>query len=275
MGKVVKLDGKVFEGEKPNITLGRAIARVPVWENQLKFQEMFFQLLGEGYKLHQEDFTSMGWWGVTVASARNRICAAAMERKSDYVMFIDDDMTADDMAVDIKKMIALDKDIVFGIMCTKGRPHTPNVGKITKIGESKTICDSITQQIYDWPDKPFKCDLGSTAYMLIKRKVLEKLGAPWFYMPPNYTNGNIFGEDLTFCFNARMHGFEVWADPSIRLGHLGIFAWNHQERSDNWLDYEQQMKDVCKREKKDYSCKLDPKVQKVFKKGEGNRRIYV
>jgi hypothetical protein len=30
------------------------------------------------------------------------------------------------------------------------------------------------------------------------------------------------GEDFLFCDRAREHGFEVWVDPSITLGHMGI-----------------------------------------------------
>jgi hypothetical protein len=30
------------------------------------------------------------------------------------------------------------------------------------------------------------------------------------------------GEDYLFCDRAREHGFEVWIDPSITLGHMGV-----------------------------------------------------
>ena len=97
--KLITMDGKPLETKKPSITIGRPIARAPIWENQVAFQAMFIQLLGEGYTLYDEDFTSMGWWGVVHSTARNRICQAAMERGSDYVMFIDDDMTSANMAI--------------------------------------------------------------------------------------------------------------------------------------------------------------------------------
>jgi GT2 family glycosyltransferase len=30
------------------------------------------------------------------------------------------------------------------------------------------------------------------------------------------------GEDYLFCDRARELGFEVWVDPSIELGHMGV-----------------------------------------------------
>jgi hypothetical protein len=30
-----------------------------------------------------------------------------------------------------------------------------------------------------------------------------------------------YGEDILFCDRARSHGFEIWIDPMIKLGHFG------------------------------------------------------
>jgi hypothetical protein len=35
-------------------------------------------------------------------------------------------------------------------------------------------------------------------------------------------DGHYVGEDYLFCDRAREQGFEVWIDPTIKLGHMGV-----------------------------------------------------
>ena len=50
---------------------------------------------------------------------------------------------------------------------------------------------------------------------------------PWFQ--PSVVNDPLctwyLGEDYSFCTRARMCGFKVMADTSIRLGHIGKYTW--------------------------------------------------
>jgi len=36
------------------------------------------------------------------------------------------------------------------------------------------------------------------------------------------TPEGMIGEDFLFCDRAREAGFEVWVDPTIKLGHMGV-----------------------------------------------------
>jgi hypothetical protein len=36
------------------------------------------------------------------------------------------------------------------------------------------------------------------------------------------TEEGYMGEDFLFCDRAREHGYEVWVDPTIKLGHMGV-----------------------------------------------------
>jgi hypothetical protein len=75
--------------------------------------------------------------------------------------------------------------------------------------------------------------------MMVQRKVFETLQAKhpeWLYDEPKSegntaihsffdfqsTPGGYIGEDFTFCDRARAEGFEVWIDPTIKLGHMGV-----------------------------------------------------
>jgi len=179
-------------------------------------------------------------------------------------------MSFDDMAGGIKKMIAHDKDIVMAVCCAKPVPHFPHLGKFTKLGESGTICDCIQKHIFTFPeDKIFETDGGSMAFVCIKRKVIEKMPRPWFYFPPNYTTGNVWGEDITFMYMAKMWGFEIWCDPTIEIGHLGYTAWHHKRRASAYMDFKEGLIKDAENLGYDPSHHLVPEVQAVFKKGLG------
>ena len=268
MGKLVTLDNLE---KKPGIMFGRPIARQPMWENQIKFQQAFLMLANEGYGVYIEDLDSLNWWLKHHSSCRNNIVAEFLNRKNcDYLVWIDDDMTFIDLAADIKRAISLNKDMVMGITSCKPTPHFPNIGKFAKIGDSGTIIDSIGYHIYEFPtDKPFEVDYGSMGFCVMKRKVLEKVPPPWFYFPPNPLTNNVWGEDVTFFFNAKMCGFELWCDPTIHCGHLGYTAWHHEKQGDHYLDYKESLIKQYKDNDIDYTHRLVPEVQERFKKGEG------
>jgi len=272
MSKLVTLNNLPFaEKKKPHIMMGRPISRNPMWENQIVFQRAFLQLAEEGYGLYTEDLESLNWWLKHHCASRNDIVQTFLNRRDcDYLVWIDDDMSFDDLARDIKKMIALDKDMVLGVTSCKPSPHVPLLGKFDKIGESGTIVDSTGRHIYDFPtDKPFEVDYGSFGLVCMKRKVLEKMPRPWFYFPPSVKTGGTWGEDITFFFNAKMWGFELWCDPSLECGHLGYTAWHHIKRADHWEDHKEKMMKL----EKDLGCnanhELYPEVQKRFKEGLG------
>ena len=275
--KLVRLDGKPFEKKKPSIMLGRPISRNPMWENQIKFQEAFLDLSQEGYGLYREDLDSVRWWLNHHSAARNNIAKTFLARPDcDYLVWVDDDTTYMNLADDIKKMIALDKDMVMAITSCKPVPHFPNVGKFTEIGKSGTIVDSVSRHVYEFPvDKPFEADFGSFGLVCIKRKVFEAIEPPWFYFPPNAHTKGVWGEDVTFCFNAKMHGFELWIDPTIRLGHLGYMAVHYEKRASHYLDYKAELIAEAKQQGWDFTHNLVPEVQKVFKSAPGIKRMYV
>ncbi len=58
-----------------------------------------------------------------------------------------------------------------------------------------------------------------------EEEVAKKYGHPFnVWQTPQ---GNQIGEDLSFCHRATLCGFEVWADPVLRLGHQhSITVWS-------------------------------------------------
>lgn len=64
--------------------------------------------------------------------------------------------------------------------------------------------------------EPFKVHAAGFGCVLIHRSVFEVLQRPWF----QFIKG-VCSEDFYFFINAKEAGFELWADPTLDLGHIG------------------------------------------------------
>jgi hypothetical protein len=77
----------------------------------------------------------------------------------------------------------------------------------------------------------------ATAFMMIKREVIENLvkdNPQWNYWDDKtertlsaifdfaVKDNSYVGEDYLFCDRARDAGYQVWVDPTIKLGHMGV-----------------------------------------------------
>lgn len=63
---------------------------------------------------------------------------------------------------------------------------------------------------------PFKVHAAGFGCVLVHRSVLEALEKPWFKFIDKTCS-----EDFYFFVNAQEKGFEVWAQPTLKLGHIG------------------------------------------------------
>ncbi len=87
---------------------------------------------------------------------------------------------------------------------------------------------------FDWEEIPgsgtFEVDAAGSAGMLIRRRVLDELGDPWF----RSSGSVILNEDVTFCADARKAGFRIFATADMTMGHLGVFNVRPARRNGRW-----------------------------------------
>ncbi len=87
---------------------------------------------------------------------------------------------------------------------------------------------------YQWEEVPesgvFEIDACGSAGMLVKREVLDAMEDPWF----RSTGGVILNEDVTFCKDARDHGYRIFATADVTMGHIGIFNVRPARREGRW-----------------------------------------
>ena len=73
--------------------------------------------------------------------------------------------------------------------------------------------------------KPYRCHAIPTGLMLINLKIFEKIPEPWIQFGRDAKGNMVHGEDAFLCQKAIEHGFEVWADPTLDVKHIGDYEF--------------------------------------------------
>lgn len=147
--------------------------------------------------------------GYHIAENRNFMATQAILNKSDYILMVDDDMIFPPDT--LEKMLAHKKDVV-------GVVYKPrNDKKDTHIPLDKTHIDNPKLL-----KKLFECEAVGTGVMLINTLIFNFIDRPWFAFESHETGYTIQGEDWWFCQQARKARFQIWCDPTIPIGHIGM-----------------------------------------------------
>ena len=164
--------------------------------------------------------------GSLVYDARNRLAEIAIDGGFDRILYLDSDMVFEpDMLTRFHEQLDSGKDVVCGLYTTRKPPiHTTLYSAMyleQKPGER--FATPKLERMEDYPlNEPFQVKgCGFAGVMLrvdVLRRVIENFGAPFSPLPG-------FGEDLSFCLRAAELGIEIWCDPRIRFGHVGVAVY--------------------------------------------------
>jgi len=143
--------------------------------------------------------------------ARNTIIKDFLKSDCEYLLFIDSDMVWEpdslERAYDLMQNDTVD--IVSAIYYTKTEPHLPVIKKMD-------LAHGVFLVPLEWDNNPFEIDGAGMGFMLLTKKVLERMKYPYCHW------GNGLSEDLNFCITAKVkHHFRIWVDPLIKIGHVG------------------------------------------------------
>jgi len=174
-----------------------------------------------------------------VSRARNLLVKDFLDTNCTDLIFIDSD-------------INFDSDDVFRLMAWATDPKKGVVAGVPRVRDVNAVY--IADLDYDENNELTMNGMGlvrgkrvATAFMLVRREVFEVLAAKnpeWTYYDKragrdlsaifhfDVTPGGYIGEDFLFCDRARAHGFEVWIDPTIKLGHMGVQEYKGDFGSD-------------------------------------------
>lgn len=189
-----------------------------------------------------------------ITRARNELTRVFLDSPHDYLMFIDADIGFSGEA--ILQLMAADKDVACGIY-PKKEVNWESVKRAALAGRTDLddhggafVFNMIGGKDAETDEQGFfEVRHGGTGFMLIKRGVFEFLKP---YVPTYRTNsfqdpetgeyqkpltheffatsidnsGALLSEDYHFCELVRKHGGSIWANPFIKLEHVGTYVFH-------------------------------------------------
>lgn len=161
--------------------------------------------------------------GYTIGENRNYCVVQAQKNGSDYLLFVDDDMTFP--AGTLSRLLSHDKDVVGVNSYSRCLPLSSTVGLMDKNGEYMHP-DKHTEWEMQIPDGLFKAYFVGAGVLLIKMTVFNKIKKPYFQFTTDKNGQIIHGEDGYFCNKVKKAGMDVWCDSSLDIGHLGEYSYS-------------------------------------------------
>jgi hypothetical protein len=189
-----------------------------------------------------------------ITRARNELARLFLEKGLDYLMFIDADIQF--TGQDVAALMAADRDIVCGIY-PKKEVDWDRVNRAAKDGETN-LQDFAGAFVMNFnsgqpsaesdSDGVIEVRHGGTGFMLIKRRVFEILkdrvptyrtstvkDANGEYLKPLTheffatsidSTGALLSEDYHFCELWKKYGGKIYANPFIKLSHVGTYVYS-------------------------------------------------
>lgn len=153
--------------------------------------------------------------GTIVHMARERLACEAINKGYTHMLWLDSDMVFSD---------AIFEDLQFS-----GKPFVTGVAHGRRSPFQSCLFKSIDLKsierwtLNEYPHRTFEVAGCGFACVLIEtviiKAVMEAKGSAFNPLPS-------YGEDLSFCKRARELGYHIFAEPTVRLGHVGhLTVW--------------------------------------------------
>lgn len=164
--------------------------------------------------------------GSLVYDARNRLAEIAVSEGFDRVLYLDSDMVWEpDMLERFHAQLDEGREVVCGLYTTRKPPIQTTLYKAMYLEQrpGEKFSRPVLERMEGYPlDTPFRVKGCGFAGVMLRTEVLQRItenfGTPFSPLPG-------FGEDLSFCLRAAELGIEIWCDPRIRFGHVGVAVY--------------------------------------------------
>ena len=167
--------------------------------------------------------------GSLVYDARNKLCSIALDGGFDRVLWLDSDMVFPrDLMRRFSAHLDAGKEMVCGAYASRKPPIQPVVYEDFGFRDAQPRPEPYTTPVAPpLPAEMFHvagCGFGAVMVTVdLIRRVRDQFGLP-------FSPAAGFGEDLSFCLRAREVGTEIWCDPSVKLGHIGVAYYRLDEK---------------------------------------------
>ena len=149
--------------------------------------------------------------GTLVYFARENLARYAIANRFTHVLWLDSDMVFSEEIVEALQFCG--KEIVTGIAHSRRPPFSSCI--------FTEIFPGVEKFKGDYPITPFRIAACGMACVLMSVQVLDKVREKFGTMFQPMTDPIIYGEDVAFCWRAAQCGFEIWVEPTVRVGHVG------------------------------------------------------
>lgn len=211
----------------------KCVVLVPVAGNiDLQCDAALRQLEASGYPVWRVPGFSQ------IDVGRNRLASDALASGYEETLWIDSDVFF--LAGDVERLRAHGLPITCGIYAKKARRELachllPGTREVV-FGENGGLLEIM---------------YAAAGFLLVRRKVYEAMerllelpscneqfGRPMipYFQPLVRADGGghwYLGEDYAFCERARRCGYKIWADTTIRLGHVGSYPYSWEDAGDD------------------------------------------
>lgn len=163
------------------------------------------------------------------AWVRNSAADMFMESKAKSLLMLDRDHIFHHE--NLKVLFEADKDIIAALATTKIESledhKKPIVPLTSRVVDNKVIGitqEDVNKMVKENGGEPFEVDMTGMGMILIKRKVFEKIGRPWFAQPESNFENNpqgCSGEDYYFSKKALDAGIKTYVHPGCAMLHIG------------------------------------------------------
>lgn len=185
-----------------------------------------------------------------IDQGRNQLATDAMFDGFEATMWIDSDIGFS--ATDVQKLIAHDLPISCGLYPKKGKRSL-----------AMNACKSDSKIVFGAKGGLLEIDFVGAGFLLIRRQVYIDVqnhfdlpvcnsvfdkGMIPFFLPEiqqeqyaaysGATGFRYLAEDYAFCQRAKTAGYKILADTSIRLSHVGSYAYQWEDAGSNFRRYE-------------------------------------
>ena len=165
-------------------------------------------------KLDEDDVDyEVAYQGSTlVYIGRDKLAKKAIDEGFSHVLWLDSDMVFEATLLD--DLMFSGKSFVTSIAHGRRAPHFSCV--------FKQVLPKVERWSYnEYPSTPFKIAGCGFACVLIETRILKTV---WDKRGTCFFPTRELGEDVAFCKAAIDSGFEIWAEPTVQLGHIGHIA---------------------------------------------------
>lgn len=154
------------------------------------------------------DFDVAFQGGTLVYVGRDKLTLRAMYGNYTHVLWLDSDMVFNEELFD--DLYDSKKDFITGVAHSRREPYPSCL--------FTEIYPCVKRFEEEYPTDIFKVAACGMACVLIKTEILRDV---WSHHSTAFFPERELGEDIAFCKRATDLGYEIWADPHVRVGHVG------------------------------------------------------